>query len=107
MEQDTYNTPELQSPFEQLREVDADGKEWWNSRKLARVMGYGKYWNFERVIAKAQEWTSQKGYHLGEHFGEITEMAELFGLTVLTINYHLDRIGQSGENHLSYTIKKN
>ena len=28
--------PELQSPFEQLREVDADGKEWWNSRKLAR-----------------------------------------------------------------------
>ena len=71
------NIPELQSPFEQLREIDADGKEWWNSRKLARVMGYGKYWNFERVIAKAQAWTSQKGYHLGEHFIEITEMAEL------------------------------
>jgi hypothetical protein len=51
------NIPELQSPFEQLREIDADGKEWWNSRKLARVMGYGKYWNFERVIAKAQAWT--------------------------------------------------
>ena len=51
--QDTNNIPELQSPFEQLREVDANGKEWWNSRKLARVMGYGKYWNFERVIAKA------------------------------------------------------
>lgn len=75
--QGTNNIPELQSPFDQLREVDADGKEWWNSRKLARVMGYGKYWNFERVIAKAQAWTSQKGYHLGEHFVEITEMAEL------------------------------
>ena len=37
------NISELQSPFEQLREVDANGKEWWNSRKLARVMGYGKY----------------------------------------------------------------
>ena len=47
------NIPELQSPFEQLREVDLEGKEWWNSRKLARVMGYGKYWNFERVMAKA------------------------------------------------------
>ena len=47
------NIPELNSPFEQLREVDVDGKEWWNSRKLAQVMGYGKYWNFERVIAKA------------------------------------------------------
>jgi len=77
MEQNSNNIPELQSPFEQLREIDADGKEWWNSRKLARVMGYGKYWNFERVIAKAQAWTSQKGYHLGEHFVEITEMAEL------------------------------
>lgn len=71
------NIPELQSPFDQLREVDGDGKEWWNSRKLARVMGYGKYWNFERVIAKAQAWTSQKGYPLIEHFREITEMAEL------------------------------
>ena len=71
------NTPKLQSPFEQLRVVDAEGKEWWNSRKLARVMGYGKYWNFERVMAKAQAWVTQKGYHLGEHFEEFTEMAEL------------------------------
>ena len=70
------NIPKLQSPFEQLREVDANGKEWWNSRKLARVMGYGKYWNFERVIAKDQAWVTQKGYHLGEHFVEFIEMAE-------------------------------
>ena len=104
--QDINNIPELQSPFEQLKEVDADGKEWWNSRKLARVMGYGKYWNFERVIAKAQAWTSQKGYHLGEHFVELTEMAELFGVTVPTINYHLDQIEQSGEIHLSDAIRK-
>lgn len=77
MARDINSIPELQSPFEQLREVDGDGREWWNSRRLARVMGYGKYWNFERVIAKAQAWTSRKGYHLGEHFVEITEMAEL------------------------------
>lgn len=71
------NYVNLQSPFEQLKEVDAGGKEWWNSRQLARVMGYGKYWNFERVMAKAQAWVTQKGYHLGEHFAEFTEMAEL------------------------------
>ena len=74
--QSNYNIPKLQSPFEQLREVDAEGKEWWNSHKLARVMGYGKYWNFERVIAKDQAWVTQKGYHLGEHFVEFIEMAE-------------------------------
>ena len=191
--QTNENIPELQSPFEQLREVDANGKEWWNSRKLARVMGYGKYWNFERVMAKAQAWVTQKGYHLGEHFMEFIEMAELgsgavrevtsiklsraacmaiamnadrkkemvkaaqeyvsatmtgdvavrsmestillykgvrgktlvqvvfdtntfwlsqqrmaelFGVTIPTINYHLDQIEQSGEIHLSDAIRK-
>lgn len=49
------NIPALQSPFEQLREVDADGREWWNSRKLARVMGYGKYWNFEHLSDTIQK----------------------------------------------------
>ncbi len=39
-------------------------------------MGYGKYWNFERVMAKAQAWVTQKGYHLGEHFVEFIEIAE-------------------------------
>ena len=73
---------------------------------MARVMGYGKYWNFERVIAKAQAWASQKGYHLGEHFVEFSEMAELFGVTVPTVNYHLEQIGQSGEIHLSDAIRK-
>ena len=82
--QDINNIAELQSPFEQLREVDADGKEWWNSRKLARVMGYGKYWNFESVLPKAQAWTLQKGYHLGEHIVGITEMAELFWVAIPT-----------------------
>jgi hypothetical protein len=187
------NIPELQSPFEQLKEVDADGKEWWNSRKLARVMGYSKYWNFERVIAKAQTWTTQKGYNLSEHFVEFIEiaelgcgtvrkvtsiklsrtactsiamnadqkkgmvkiaqeyftasmtddvaarslestiflykgargktqvqvvfdtntfwlsqqrMAELFGVTIPTINYHIDQIEKSGEIHLSDSIRK-
>lgn len=71
------NYVNLQSPFEQLREVDAEGKEWWNSRQLARVMGYGKYWNFERVMAKAQAWVTQKRFHLGDHFAEFAEMAEL------------------------------
>ena len=75
--QNINDIPEMQSPFAQLQEVDSDGKEWWNSRKLSHVMGYGKYWNFERVIAKAQAWASQKGYHLGEHFVEFSEMAEL------------------------------
>lgn len=93
MEDNSNNIPELQSPFDQLREVDGEGKEWWNSRKLARVMGYGKYWNFERVLAKAQAWVSQKGYSLAEHFVEIKEMAELgSGATRKVISLNLSRV---------------
>lgn len=33
-------------------------------------------------------------------------MAELFGVTVPTINYHLDQIDKSGEIHLSDAIRK-
>lgn len=90
--QDNNNIPELQSPFEQLRQVDENGKEWWNSRQLARIMGYGKYWNFERVMAKAQAWISQKGYHLTEHFVEFFELAELgSGSVRMVISIRLSR----------------
>ena len=78
MEQKSNNIPELQSPFEQLREVDADSKEWWNSRKLARLMGYMKYWNFERLMDKVATFLQQeKGLDLKEHMVEIEEMAQL------------------------------
>ena len=33
-------------------------------------------------------------------------MAELFGVTIPTINYHLDQINESGEIHLSDAIRK-
>ncbi len=49
-------------------------------------MGYGKYWNFERVIAKAQAWVTQKGYCLSDHFKEIDEMAELESGAVRQVN---------------------
>ena len=42
----------MQSPFDSIKKVDSEGREWWNSRKLARLMGYMKYWNFERLMDK-------------------------------------------------------
>lgn len=45
-----FSPEEMQSPFEAIKETDVEGREWWNSRKLARLMGYQKYWNFERLL---------------------------------------------------------
>ena len=73
-----FNPEEMQSPFESIKEVDAEGHEWWNSRKLARLLGYMKYWNFERLIDKVATFLQQeKGLDLKEHMIEIEEMAQL------------------------------
>ena len=69
---------EMQSPFEAIKETDAEGREWWNSRKLARLLGYLKYWNFERMMDKVATFLQQeKGLDLKEHMVEIEEMAQL------------------------------
>lgn len=69
---------EMQSPFDAIKEVDEDGSEWWNSRRLARLMGYMKYWNFERLMDKVATFLQkEKGLDLKEHMVEIEEMAQL------------------------------
>ena len=73
-----FNPEEMQSPFDDIKEVDAEGREWWNSRKLARLMGYMKYWNFERLMDKVATFLQQeKGLDLKKHMVEIEEMAQL------------------------------
>jgi len=78
IDNELFNPEEMQSPFDDIKEVDAEGHEWWNSRKLARLMGYMKYWNFERLMDKVATFLQQeKGLDLKEHMVEIEEMAQL------------------------------
>lgn len=49
-----FSPSELQNPFEAIKETDAEGRECWNSRRLARLMGYMNYWNFERLMDKVK-----------------------------------------------------
>ena len=78
-EESLFEPEEMQSPFDAIKEVDGEGREWWNSRKLARLMGYQKYWNFERLMDKVSTFLQQeKGLDLKEHIiVEIEEMAML------------------------------
>lgn len=78
MDNKLFNPDEIQSPFDSIKEVDADGREWWNSRKLARLMGYMKYWNYERLMDKVAVFLQQeKGLDLKDHMIEIDEMVQL------------------------------
>ena len=78
MENELFSPEEMLSPFDNIKETDEEGREWWNSRKLARLMGYIKYWNFERLMDKVAPFLQQeKGLDLKEHMMEIEEMAQL------------------------------
>ena len=73
-----FDPEEMQLPFDSIKEVDGEGREWWNSRRLARLMGYQKYWSFERLMEKVASFLRQeKGLDLKEHMVEIEEMAQL------------------------------
>ena len=73
-----FTPEEMQSPFDFIKEVGNTGREMWNSRKLARLLGYQKYWNFERLMEKAAHSLQiEKGLNLGDHMVEIEEMAHL------------------------------
>ena len=66
-----FDPEEMLSPFEAIKETDGDGHDWWNSRKLARLMGYQKYWNFERLmdsshLPTARERLRAEGAHGGD-----------------------------------------
>lgn len=78
MDNELFSPEEMQSPFDAIKETDAEGREWWNSRRLARLLGYLKYWNFERLMDKVATFLQQeKGLNLKEHMVEIEEMAQL------------------------------
>ena len=73
-----FDPDEMGSPFDTIKETDDKGNVWWNSRRLARVMGYQKYWNFERLMDKVIPFLQRdKGLNLDEHVREIEEMADI------------------------------
>ena len=93
MDNELFSPEEMHSPFDAIKEADDEGREWWNSRKLARLLGYQKYWNFERLMDKVTSFLQQeKGLDLKEHLVEIEEMAKLgAGTTRLVKSMRLSR----------------
>ncbi|CAN5365799.1 DNA damage-inducible protein D [soil metagenome] len=63
--------------FEQIKRQTAEGKEFWSSRDLARVLDYSDYRNFEQVVAKAKQASFKSGQRIEDHFVDITEMVDI------------------------------
>src|SRR6266568_3714084 len=64
---------EYTAPFDAIRHSEGD-HEYWLARELYRVLGYNKWDNFEKVIAKAKIAVKFNGYKPDDHFLEIGKL---------------------------------
>ena len=65
------------SIFEQLKQTDEQGNEYWNSRNFAKAIEYTDYRNFLKVVEKAIEACANSGYNPDDHIVEFNDMIEV------------------------------
>ncbi len=63
--------------FEQIKQTDENGNEFWNSRKFAKVIEYTDYRNFLKVVDKAIIACKKSGYKPNYHIVEFNDMIEV------------------------------
>ncbi|ENV09986.1 hypothetical protein F966_01153 [Acinetobacter higginsii] len=68
---------EQHQTFEEIRQLDEDGNEFWLARSLAKVLEYSDYRNFSSVIEKAKIACNNSGIDADDHFVEVTEKVTL------------------------------
>jgi DNA-damage-inducible protein D len=66
-----------QNIFEQIRQVDENGNEFWSARDLGKVLGYSEYRHFIPVVDRAKEACKNSGQSVADHFEDILDMIEL------------------------------
>jgi DNA-damage-inducible protein D len=66
-----------ESPFEQIKQTDADGNEFWSARDLMQIIEYANYHKFKSVLLKAQIACENSGYNPDDHFYSAVKMVTL------------------------------
>jgi DNA-damage-inducible protein D len=64
------------SPFDAIRHVDGE-REYWLARELYPVLGYDKWQNFEKVIAKAKVAVKYNGQDVDLNFTEVDKISKV------------------------------
>ena len=66
------------NPFEQIKQTNEYGAEFWSARDLAALLGYEDWRNFENAIEKAKiSCANAETTAVEDHFVEITKMVSL------------------------------
>ena len=63
--------------FEQIKQADESGNEFWSARKLSKILEYAEFRNFIPVIERAKEACKNSGQEIENHFVDYHEMVEI------------------------------
>jgi DNA-damage-inducible protein D len=63
--------------FEQIKQTDENGNEFWAARQLAKALEYSDFRNFLSVIEKAKEACKNSGQEVKNHLVEFNEMVSI------------------------------
>ncbi|HLZ62618.1 MAG TPA: DNA damage-inducible protein D [Ktedonosporobacter sp.] len=66
----------LTSPFDAIRHLDGE-REYWLARELSKILGYNRWENFEKVIAKAKVACKYNGEDVDLNFRETTKISRI------------------------------
>lgn len=63
-----------ENQFEKIKRIDNNGREYWSSRELAKVLEYADYRNFLTAVNKAKMACKNSGEVIHNHFVDANEM---------------------------------
>jgi DNA-damage-inducible protein D len=63
--------------FEEIKKINEYQSEYWSARKIAKILEYADYRNFEMVLKKAKESCKNSGQSIPDHFVDVTDMIEI------------------------------
>jgi DNA-damage-inducible protein D len=75
MANELSNSPK--TVFEQIKQLDEHGGEWWSARQLGKILEYSEYRHFKPVIEKAKEACENSGLNVEDHFEDYLEMVDI------------------------------
>lgn len=64
-------------PFEEIKQVDQNGAEFWSARALSKLLDYSEYRHFTPVLTRAKEACKQSGHAISDHFEDVLEMVQI------------------------------
>ncbi|MCK5519584.1 DNA damage-inducible protein D [bacterium] len=63
--------------FDEIKNIGADGSEYWMARQLSKILDYAEFRNFIPVIEKAKKACINSGQSIENHFVEMHEMVPI------------------------------